>query len=727
MDRRSTIRAGLLVSVAALSVNSLALAQTTPPSTLQSQINALPWTNHQGQLTGADIMSLFNTIVAIFTTWVPTAFVGAAIAPTSTAQLNTAIASAISSGSGISLVPGAYSVGGTTGNIAPNNVPAAVIVNAPGNFTFDGQGAVISLTGADVSSYATIMQFQNAIAGTTATLKNLTLKYAVPPFAQAVLSSMTACVANANGSAVFAINAGFAPAWASVQRINQYNPNPDTKTGTVGLFVTNNYDDDAGALTVSNSSPSTFTLAFNGATQCTKLATMTNGLSYLLDNIQFGYDAIVFYKMARVVLDNVTVMDSAGHAVTFLGATDIMLKNGTGVIPAPGMYRSTNGGPIADIASSGVFVADPTTRTSFGGDDGLFIAPYTTAITSVTSRTSILATGSPFMFVVDTLQFIDPSGVMQGTAIVSALTPTAGNTTITLAGTGAPAGIPIGSGGSAWVIADKSQAPSLCSIGGTYGQSPTRGIWADCGKTIFNQPAIQDTGASAIYVAYNDGNIGIVPDKVIFNQPTSSNSNYANDAMDAAFEVAGWGWNSAGAGSRNGAATAGQFPSIVFNQGDCLNSGEGCLYVSAAKQVSASFGTFQSWYQNAAVPGNTQGCGTNLYQNAVAWCNDQNVVRSPGYFLGSGSEEGFSNSTIGAPQFPSASLIGLTGTGFGAPTSTIAGLSAHPCNSGTANTWVWIKDTVASGAATFHGAVTGGGSTTVNSLATCNGSNWQYD
>jgi hypothetical protein len=590
---------------------------------------------------------------------------GQFVAPASAAALNTALASAISAGQvGLSLVPGTYSVAKTT--TGSDGFPTAVLINTPGNFTFDGQGSTLSLVGADVSSYANIITAQNAVPGTTLTLKNLTLQYASPPFAQAVLSSKTACVANANGSATFTMYSGFAPAWASVLRLDQVNPNANPVTGTVGLFVANVYDDyGTSPLPMTNLGGGSYSLAFNGTAQCAALASssMTVGYAFTLMNTQFYTEGIKFLGVASVVLDNVRVVDTAGHAFTFIGANNVTIKNGTAVSPALGAWRSSNAGGFAFIATSGVVTADPSTQALATGDDSFFIAPYIDSITLVNSRTSIQTAGvgaTPFA-VGDTFQFIDPNGVLQGTAIVSGTSTSAGNTVFAFYSPGAPSGV-----STSWVMVDRSQAPSLCVISGTYGGSPTRAIYTSCIEQVFNQPTVKDTGAGAIYVTYDDGNIGIVPSSVVFNQPTAVNTNYAADAFDATFEVAGWNI------ARTAAATAGQIGTVAFNNPVCQTSGTGCLYAGSAKEVAVSFGSFQSWYQVAGTPGNTQGCGSLLYESAVAFCNDTNVVYSPGYFLSGGSEEGYSGSTINSPALPSASLVGLTaaGSGFGVAPST---------------------------------------------------------
>lgn len=57
----------------------------------------------------------------------------------------------------------------------------------------------------------------------------------------------------------------------------------------------------------------------------------------------------------------------------------------------------------------------------------------------------------------------------------------------------------------------------------------------------------------------------------------------------------------------------------------------------------------------------------------------------------------------------------------------IATLLAITCNSGSKGNVAFVSDTTGSAAAAFHSAVAGSGATTVNSLVSCNGTNWQYD
>ena len=86
-----------------------------------------------------------------------------------------------------------------------------------------------------------------------------------------------------------------------------------------------------------------------------------------------------------------------------------------------------------------------------------------------------------------------------------------------------------------------------------------------------------------------------------------------------------------------------------------------------------------------------------------------------------------------APPTVNGSSMAVSTAGVGSwvppypplPIYTIATLPT--CNAGAVATIAWVSDTVASASPSFHGAVTGGGSTTVSSLVSCNGANWQYD
>lgn len=91
------------------------------------------------------------------------------------------------------------------------------------------------------------------------------------------------------------------------------------------------------------------------------------------------------------------------------------------------------------------------------------------------------------------------------------------------------------------------------------------------------------------------------------------------------------------------------------------------------------------------------------------------------------------NASLMYPQNDNAFTLGASGFAYASiwshlhqfVPSTIAALPT--CNSASEGEVVFIKDTLGSGAATFHGAVAAGGSATVNSLASCSGSIWQYD
>jgi hypothetical protein len=58
---------------------------------------------------------------------------------------------------------------------------------------------------------------------------------------------------------------------------------------------------------------------------------------------------------------------------------------------------------------------------------------------------------------------------------------------------------------------------------------------------------------------------------------------------------------------------------------------------------------------------------------------------------------------------------------------TIATILAVTCNAGNKGSMMFVTDTTGSAAPTYHLILAGGGGTTVNSLVSCNGTNWIYD
>lgn len=559
--------------------------------------------------------------------------------PASAAALNEDIAAAITAGqSGIALTPGVYAL--VKSGTGADGVATAGLINAPpGDFTLDGQGSTLSLTGSDVSSYANLLTVQNATAGKV-TIKNLDIVYASPPFAQATLSSTVACVANANGSATFAMQAGYAPAWASVLRIDQYS-------ATTGLFVINVYSSTSSSMALNNLGSGNYSVAFNGTTQCNALATMSTTQTYVLDSTQFGFYGINAYHVYDLVFDNVRVFNTAGNGFQVTGAHDVRYINNSGVYKAPGAYRSVNGAGAAHVYMSGALITDPTVHFKGSGDDSFFAAPYQVNITTASSRTSLVLTGTPYILAGDVLQFVDTNGVLQGTATVTAITAGSGPT-VTLAGTGAPSGV-----ANTWLIYDQSQAASLAQInGGDFGDSPTRALFVDALRIEFNAPHAYNTGSGGILVSYGNQNVGLVPTTVTINAPVVVNNNYANDASDGSIAVEGW--NIAG----NAAATAGQIATVVVENPNCQQAGSSCLYISAANNVTSSFGSWFNWYQLVTAPALTQGCGTTMYQEAVAFCNVTNAIYTSGFFLSGGGQETSFGSSVINPPIPASSIVG---------------------------------------------------------------------
>jgi hypothetical protein len=104
----------------------------------------------------------------------------------------------------------------------------------------------------------------------------------------------------------------------------------------------------------------------------------------------------------------------------------------------------------------------------------------------------------------------------------------------------------------------------------------------------------------------------------------------------------------------------------------------------------------------------------------LASLNDAANAYEPIAYLGSRHHFMIGSVTIDAGLSVGAAGAKLT-------PQTIAQVLAVTCNSSAEGTLEWVKDTVGSAAPTFHLTLAGSGSTTVDSLVSCNGSNWVYD
>ena len=106
--------------------------------------------------------------------------------------------------------------------------------------------------------------------------------------------------------------------------------------------------------------------------------------------------------------------------------------------------------------------------------------------------------------------------------------------------------------------------------------------------------------------------------------------------------------------------------------------------------------------------------GSSNFIELLNSAGGQQVLYNNGsWSIPTGSSYQINNSTV-----LSSTLLKLTPI-------TIATLPT--CNSAAAGSVVFVSDTLALAAPTFHSTVTGGGATTVNSLASCNGTLWQYN
>ncbi|MGG2041156.1 hypothetical protein [Burkholderia gladioli] len=126
--------------------------------------------------------------------------------------------------------------------------------------------------------------------------------------------------------------------------------------------------------------------------------------------------------------------------------------------------------------------------------------------------------------------------------------------------------------------------------------------------------------------------------------------------------------------------------------------------------------------QAIALPTNTSG-------NGISWgtVNTAGTINSSST-LGYGSHIVFTDNGVNVEYVDGSvhlTLIPSQNVPILLAPITISGLP--PCNVALQGSLAYINDATASSAPTFHGAVSGGGSTSVQSLVSCNGSIWQYN
>lgn len=158
--------------------------------------------------------------------------------------------------------------------------------------------------------------------------------------------------------------------------------------------------------------------------------------------------------------------------------------------------------------------------------------------------------------------------------------------------------------------------------------------------------------------------------------------------------------------------------------GTIITSGSGCAgtyTVNFSQSIGSEAMTWSAGAQGSTFTGNvvfnTKGAGgTQQYSYQE---------QSSSLFGIALANNNFGPGTAGTTNILSPTTATVANAPLELPIYTIANLPS--CSSALKGFMAFVADTVASGAASFHGTVTGGGATTVNSPVSCSGSNWQYD
>jgi archaellum component FlaF (FlaF/FlaG flagellin family) len=393
------------------------------------------------------------------------AFVGDASGATDvTAALNTFIANAIAAGrKTVTLSPGGVyaistrGVQGADGNTYYN----LLINNATAGFTLDCKGATLLNTGGQTSpDFSVTIMVQNS---SHVTLKDCIYDDRYLQFAQGVLTNVGSTYAD------FTIDPDYAFSWTTIDGVEQRIAAPGTSTLPAGYPVSLNLfapNDRA----VTNLGSNVYRVDYSA--DLSALAALSMSSSYLLMHNKVTRSAIMGYKVTDFVLDGGRIYAAAGHGISTLLGTDIRTLNGFGTYIKPGTTRwmSTNADDHIRFQSG---TADFSEFHAEGnGDDGLNIfgdySPVTVA-TDATHITILLPVPGYSFNVGDTLQAINSSGVLQGTATVQSSTCTT-SCSIVLSGAGF-VGI-----ATTWAVTDQTQSPTLTVRNGTFSRIRGHGV-----------------------------------------------------------------------------------------------------------------------------------------------------------------------------------------------------------------------------------------------------------
>ena len=539
-------------------------------------------------------------------------------------ELNAAIAAAVAAGSlGLRLAPHAtYRLSAKPGAALDGTATAILIRNAA-DFTLDCQGAELLLTGADRAAYGHILRLEH---GTRVIIRNCRLDYDLPPFLQAVLIGLDA------GKARFRSDASEPVAWRGVQRISSFDRRTGIWSGT--------------ALEWSAASPSAghpVTRVSNDVydVEVTEKdlkpgSRLVIGTSYLLQNQVYGANGVSWYGVQGLTIDNTQVFAAAGQGFAGQVSSDVKFVNGSGV-----KIRS-NTSRIQSTNADGINAADQRGRFEvvdalFEGsqDDAINVYGFQVPIRSIESPVRFSLAGEPTAWRVgDTLEFLDESGAIRGTATTVGLVFGDGQTTVTLADR------PAANLASGWLVANRSDAPTVMSVRGSrFVKLRGRGIVANTRKIAVVSNTFTDlpsNGAMAFVSNFSYFSQGPMPQSILIDNNVLRNVNtLGNDP--AAIQIY--------ALSKDGqqAAPVGQIDNVIVTRNVIENTRNMCVYASGVSRLRITGNNAAAWALSADL---------NPWQNLGSTCygmHNASGVVGPNLFRTSGQprSRAVGNSSVG--------------------------------------------------------------------------------
>jgi hypothetical protein len=544
------------------------------------------------------------------------------VASMTTAQANVVLAAAAAlPGSTVDFQPNAagfipVTSQGVNSGKCYNEAYGLILRNAT-DITLDFHGATLQHQAVDTPTYSHTLCLDS---NTRLKVRNGSIDWLNLPFSQGVITSVQ--TTTRPYSLTFTPTSGYVPAFTSIQRVYQFNQLGSNN----GDWVNNIWDrGGANSLPLANNGDGTYTI--QSTSPLPFVNTPTAGMSVVLNGQIYHADGVRLYGNRGVTFDNFTVYAAAGMGFEAYGwvtgqlsQSDITFLNGSGVRIKSGTTRiqSTNADCIHMQAVRGkVSVSNGFMEGC--EDDGLNVYDFGSAVTTVTNTSNFVIDNGRAWVLGDKLRFIDASGVIQGTALLTTVALVSGGPTATVVmTTAAPAGLAIG-----WTVENDTESPTLLFSNNRVGKSRGHGVIANARESKITGNWFHDiNGTAAIHVVMHRGgfNQSVNPTSVDIDSNKFERVNMPSPGFTTGGLDAGVIFIDVTATDGVTETATGQLPNVTIRNNSFTYTAASGIYASGIKSGDISNNYFANWgmypsnpYPSAAFYHNNTTCAISIW------------------------------------------------------------------------------------------------------------------